>query len=228
MTARSPLHSPLGALAVTALDGLLLAWALGGFAPLFAHRRALALLIIWGIGGIVLAWLRPVRTHDPIELRRDPPYTMPLLFLIPLITPPLSALGERRAMGLLPGGDALRWAGVALTIIGFTIRIAAIARLGSRFSPFVAVQRRHVLETGGIYARVRHPGYLGAWLVSLGAALAFGSAMALPLVLVMLLILESRARREDEVLERHFGDEFRHYRAHTGRFFPRLTGTGSR
>jgi protein-S-isoprenylcysteine O-methyltransferase Ste14 len=223
-----PLRSTLGALAVTALDGLLLAFALGGLGALIAHRRALALLAIWGVGGIALAWLRPVRTHDPIELRRDPPYTMPLLFLIPLITPPLSALGERREMGLLPGGEALRWAGVALTMIGFTIRIAAIARLGSRFSPFVAVQRSHVLETRGVYAHVRHPGYLGAWLVTLGAALAFGSAVALPLVLVMLLILESRAQREDEVLERHFGDEFRRYRAHTGRFFPRLIGAGPR
>jgi protein-S-isoprenylcysteine O-methyltransferase Ste14 len=218
----------LGALSVTALDGLLLALALGGLGPLLAHRRALALLAVWGIGAVVLAWLRPVRTHDPVELRRDPPYAMPLLFLIPLVTPPVSAWGERQQLWLLPGGDFLRWGGVALTMFGFAMRIAAIARLGSRFSPFVAVQKSHALETRGVYARVRHPGYLGAWLVSLGAILTFGSALALPLVLVMLVILESRARREDQVLENHFGEEFRRYRAHTGRFFPRLTGTGSR
>jgi protein-S-isoprenylcysteine O-methyltransferase Ste14 len=37
-----------------------------------------------------------------------------------------------------------------------------------------------------------------------------------------LLLLEARARREDQVLEGHFGDEFRRYAEHTGRFFPRL------
>lgn len=224
--ARTPIVSVAGSLATTALDALLLAWALGGLGALLAHRRALALLIIWGIGAMVLAWLRPVRTHEPVEMRADPSYAMPALFLLPLVTPPLSAWGERLGLWPIPGGEALRWTGVALSGLGFAMRIAAIAKLGSRFSPFVAVQRDHALETGGLYARVRHPGYLGAWLVTLGAMLAFGSALTLPLVLLMLLLLDGRARREDAVLERHFGEEFHRYRAHTGRFFPKLLGAG--
>jgi protein-S-isoprenylcysteine O-methyltransferase Ste14 len=224
--ARSPVRAIQGALLVTGLDALLLALGLGGPDALWRHSRAVALLIIWGIGAIVLAWLRPVRTHDPVEMRKDPPYAMPALFLLPLAVPPLSAWGERTHLWLIPGGLALRWAGVALSGLGFAMRIAAIATLGSRFSPFVAVQRDHTLETGGLYGRVRHPGYLGAWLVTLGAMLAFGSALTLPLVLLMLFLLDGRARREDTVLEGHFGDTFRHYRARTGRFFPRLLGAG--
>src|SRR5439155_6944026 len=93
---------------------------------------------------------------------------------------------------------------------------------GSRFSPLIAVQREHPLETAGLYARIRHPGYLGAWLAALGAALAFGSALALPLLGLMLLSLESRMRREELLMERHFGDRYRRYRERTGRLLPRL------
>jgi protein-S-isoprenylcysteine O-methyltransferase Ste14 len=84
------------------------------------------------------------------------------------------------------------------------------------------MQREHALETRGLYARLRHPGYLGALLASLGGALAFGSAPALPLVAVMSLLLWQRAKREESMLERHFGAEYVRYRSRTGRFLPRL------
>jgi len=54
-----------GALAVTALDALLLLAALGGMRALLGHTRALALLAVWAVGGIVLALLRPVRCTSP-------------------------------------------------------------------------------------------------------------------------------------------------------------------
>lgn len=212
----------LMALVVSAVDAALLAWALGGFAALLAHHRALALLALWAVGGITLALLRPVRGHDAVAVERESPLVLLLLFLIPLTTPPLSALGERLALWILPGGLALRWAGVALSGAGLALRIAAMAQLGSRFSPRVAMQREHALETGGLYARVRHPGYTGAWLASFGGALAFGSALTLPLLLVMGALLWSRAGREETMLERHFGEAYRAYRARSGRFVPRV------
>jgi protein-S-isoprenylcysteine O-methyltransferase Ste14 len=217
----------LGALLVTILDAVLLAVALGGVGALLHHARALALLAAWAVGGITLAVIQPVRTHDPVEVRSDPPALLLALFLIPLVTPPLSAWAERAGAWLLPGGATLRWIGVALSAVGFAIRIAAMARLGSRFSPLVAVQRAHALETRGLYARIRHPGYLGSWLVTLGACLAFGSAATLPLAALMLLVLFARLRSEERVLERHFGEEYRSYRARTGALLPRLGGPSS-
>ena len=213
------------ALVVTALDAALLALALGGLAPLLAHPRALALLALWALGAVTLALLRPVRGHDAATVERDPPFVLLALFLLPLLTAPIAALGERIALWPLPGGAPLRWFGVALSGAGLAVRIAAMAQLGSRFSPLLAVQREHALETRGLYARIRHPGYAGAWLASLGGALAFGSALALPLVAGMGLLLWSRAGREESMLERHFGDEYRSYRARTGRFVPRLVSS---
>ncbi len=217
-----PIVRALLALVVTALDAVLLALALGGPGPVVAHPRAPALLAVWAVAAVTLALLRPLRGHDAATVERDPPYVLPLLFLLPLVTPPFAAYGERLALWPLPGGDALRWAGVALAAFGLAVRIAAMARLGARFSPRVAVQREHALETGGLYARIRHPGYLGALLATLGGALAFGSAVALPGVALMGLLLWARAGREEALLERHFGEAYRSYRGRSGRFLPRL------
>jgi protein-S-isoprenylcysteine O-methyltransferase Ste14 len=205
-----------------ALDAALLAVALGGIAALLAHPRALTLLAAWAAGGATLALLSPLRGHDPISVEPDPPFVMLALFLIPLLTPPMAALGERLAWWPLPGGLALRWAGVAISAGGLALRIAAMAQLGPRFSPRVAMQREHALETRGLYGMVRHPGYAGALLASLGGALAFGSAVALAPLLAMGWLLSQRAAREESMLERHFGEEYRRYRARTGRFAPRL------
>lgn len=210
----------MGALVVSALDAALLAWALGGLAALFAHSRAIALLVVWCAGGLVLSIARPVRAHDATAVERESPLLLIGLLIVPLATAPLSAWAERSGLWPLPGGDALSWAGVALSGLGLAIRVAAISRLGSRFSPLVAVQREHALETSGLYAFVRHPGYLGSWLTLAGTVIAFGSAATIPLALVMTVLLELRIAREEALLARHFGDEYRAYRRRTGRLFP--------
>jgi protein-S-isoprenylcysteine O-methyltransferase Ste14 len=110
---------------------------------------------------------------------------------------------------------------VALSAAGLALRIAAMHRLGSRFSPLAAVQRHHTLETGGLYGQLRHPGYLGAWVCLLGVVLAFGSAATLPLVVLMGLALGRRVATEERLLEDRFGAEFRAYRARVGAWLPR-------
>ena len=211
----------LGSLAVLALDFGLLTLGVGGLDALMHHPRALALFGTWLIATPVLALLRPVRSHDPVAIRPDRG-VMLALFLIPLLAPLLSALCERRGLWLLPGGDALRWAGVVLSAAGLAFRIAAMRQLGSRFSPLPAVQRDHALETRGLYGLVRHPGYLGAWVCNLGIVLAFGSAATLPLTILLGLAMGQRVATEEGLLEERFGAEFRDYRARVGGFVPRL------
>lgn len=210
------------ALAVTALDAALLALALGGVGALAAHPRALALVAVWGVDAVALAWLRPVRAHRPRALEREPRAVFVLLFALPLAIPPLAAWCERAGLGVLPGGAALGWAGVAIAAAGLALRLVAMARLGSRFSPLVAVQEEHALEIGGPYAYVRHPGYLGAIAASLGAALAFRGGPALALLALFAGVVAGRVRREERLLARHFGDRYLDYRRRTGALLPRL------
>ncbi len=227
MSARPPLPVLLlRVLLAIAFEGVLLAWGLGGFAALLASPRALALLAIWGVAGLTLSVARPGRAHDTVSAERNAGAMVALvaLALMPLAIPPVSAWGGRRALLPLPMPELVGWLGVALSALGLWIRVSAMRQLGARFSPLVALQRDHALETTGWYARVRHPGYLGALIASLGAAIAFGSALALPLVLAMTAFQWERLRREERMLAGHFGDTWRAYAARTGALLPRLTG----
>lgn len=217
---RSPAVRLLIALAVVGVDAGLLALALGGPRALFAHHRALALIGIYSLTGIPLALLRPVRDQDIVRASPDPAWRLILLFLIPLAIPPLSAYGERMRVATLPHVVWLGWLGLVMTALGLTVRILAMVRLGPRFAPVPALQRTHVLETGGPYAHVRHPGYLGAWLAAFGAMLVFRDGLAMPLFVVFSWLLAVRARHEDGLLETHFGDEYRVWAARTGAFLP--------
>jgi len=216
---------PLLALVVTALDALLLALALGGWRALAGHPRALSLLGGWALSGVVLAALRPTRSRAAVAERPEGRLLLVALGLIPVLIPPFAAWTERLGWGALPGGDVLRWTGVALAVLGLAIRVLAMHQLGARFSPLLTVQPDHVLETRGLYARIRHPGYLGALLAALGAALAFGSAPALGPVALFAALMGARARREEALLEAHFGEAWRQHRSRTGAFLP---GSGRR
>jgi protein-S-isoprenylcysteine O-methyltransferase Ste14 len=213
--------SLLGVVPALALDAALLAVALGGPSQLAREPRALALLAIWGAGGIALALRRPALSHDAAETRPDP-VAMALLALVPLLTPMAGAWAARHAWAMLPFAPVLSWAGVAAVAAGLALRVRAMSVLGSRFSPLVAIQREHTLQTDGPYARVRHPGYLGALLACAGGAVAFGSAAALPLVALMLAAQLARVRAEEALLAARFGDEWRAYARRTGALLPRL------
>ena len=208
---------PLG---VLAFEAALLAWGLGGFATLGASPRALALLAIWGVAGITLSVSRPVRGQDVSRSERDS-LAMLALALIPLAIPGIAAWGGRLGRWPLPAPELLGWLGVALSGIGLWVRVSAMRQLGARFSPLLAVQREHALETTGWYAVVRHPGYLGSLLASWGAAMCFGSALALPLAAVMTAVQIDRVRREETLLTTHFGDAWRAYAQRTGALLPR-------
>lgn len=206
----------------TALDAALIGWALGGFASLLAHPPALTLLAAWGVGTLVLAALRPVGRQDAVAVTRDGPGVLLALFVLPLLAAPAGALGERLCLWPVPGDALVQWSGVALSSAGIALRIAAMAQLGTRFSPLVALQRDHDLRTDGLYRWLRHPGYTGAILATLGGALAFDSALGLPAPAVMAVLLARRAAREEALLASRFGDDYRRYRERTGGFFPRL------
>lgn len=205
---------------VLGIDLGLLVLGVGGWRAFMHHPRAQALYAVWVLGTIALAWLRPFRGRDAVDTRRER-WVLLALFLVPAATPALSAWAERAALLPLPGGAGLRDVGLVLAAAGYALRIAAMRRLGARFSPLVEVQRRHALETGGLYARIRHPGYLGALLGELGVVLTFGSAATLPLALALAVALGVRIRHEEATLARHFGADWHAYRTRTGALLPR-------
>jgi len=94
--------------------------------------------------------------------------------------------------------------------------------LGRRFVSVVALQPGHTLHTGGFYARVRHPSYLGIVLMDLGFAGVFRSTVALLLMPVVFWMFKRRMDVEEAFLSQRFGDEYRDYMGRTRRLLPGL------
>jgi protein-S-isoprenylcysteine O-methyltransferase Ste14 len=76
------------------------------------------------------------------------------------------------------------------------------------------------LVTGGIYAVIRHPSYLGLLVNSLGWALAFRSGVGVLLTALLLPPVLARIRSEEALLRSQFGAEYDAYRARTSRLIP--------
>ncbi|MGO9409753.1 MAG: methyltransferase family protein [Spirochaetia bacterium] len=79
--------------------------------------------------------------------------------------------------------------------------------------------------TTGIYARVRHPQYLGFLLMHVGFSVLMSGTYSLIATLLIFMMLYAFARKEEVELMREFGgDEYDAYRRTVPMLIPRLRG----
>jgi protein-S-isoprenylcysteine O-methyltransferase Ste14 len=128
----------------------------------------------------------------------------------------LLAIDFSRSKGLLIGEPlALRALGIALIILGATVRIWAFIGLRNTW-------RVDHLVTSGIYGRTRNPIYLSFMIAILGVAFFFDTWLGFAWATASFATLYQLARVEESDLEKAFGDEYRRYRTRVPRFVPRL------
>ena len=108
--------------------------------------------------------------------------------------------------------DTLRMVGVVIAALTLGFFAVAKAQLGDSFSVEPLAQK---LVVRGIYSRIRHPMYLFSALLFLGLILYAGQPWLLLIFLVLVPLQLFRMRREDQVLEAKFGEDYRRYRQNT-------------
>jgi protein-S-isoprenylcysteine O-methyltransferase Ste14 len=217
MRASSPLLvlvSIFGVLAYLILP--ILGW--GSFSGFFAHPTRTALMVVTVIAAVVAPFARSSFGGGVREDRGNRWVLVPLL-LISLANGFVPAYTDVRGIWTLDG-DTVRYAGLALYLVGIVLRMWPVFVLGPRFSPVVAIQKDHALVTGGIYGVIRHPSYVGLLVTMLGWVLVFRSAIGVLLVLLMVPALIARIEAEEKLLAAEFGDAYAAYRAHTWRLVP--------
>ncbi|HUJ29890.1 MAG TPA: methyltransferase [Candidatus Acidoferrum sp.] len=107
----------------------------------------------------------------------------------------------------------LRFAiGMAMAAVGIVLWGVARRQLGSSFA--ITPQARKLVTTG-LYSRIRNPVYVFGGLGYLGLLIALGSWTALIVFALFYTYQIPRARREAQVLEQAFGDDYRQYKART-------------
>ena len=105
-------------------------------------------------------------------------------------------------------------AGIVLLVVGVPMLLVA-ARAAT------IAYNSDKLATTGIFSLVRNPIY-SAWIIFIIPGLVLMSRLW-PLFLtpvVAYLVFKARIGRENEYLERHFGDDYRHYKSNVNELVP--------
>jgi protein-S-isoprenylcysteine O-methyltransferase Ste14 len=116
----------------------------------------------------------------------------------------------------------VRWLGVGLGLIGVFGVYWLFSSIGSGISPTSATREKHVLSTKGPYKYIRHPLYtFGSSLFISFGMMADNWFIALLGILAFIGMAVRTPKEEANLIEK-FGDEYREYMKHTGRFLPKL------
>jgi protein-S-isoprenylcysteine O-methyltransferase Ste14 len=121
-----------------------------------------------------------------------------------------------------PAEARLKAGGLCLVLSGMGIRAWA-AGFAGRHTRSATVEGSK-LATGGPYAHVRNPIYLGSVMLGVGMVLLIGDRrLFVPCALTFLGLYSGLIPAEEEFLGRQFPDEYRAYCRHVPRLLPRLT-----
>jgi len=195
----------LALLGLETLRGNILGWFL------------LVLGVAYPAGGIIYYWIR----REPfwrsaqvgetvLEERGDRSFWAILPgFLVVFFAPPLEWMYRPEILPRLPWLQAV---GLGLLLSAVAMRIWARAHIRDMYSGHVEVQVEHRLVQSGPYRFIRHPGYTGFLLMTLGVAIGYSSLIGLAAVPVLLLPgLAYRMKVEERLLTEQFGEEYRTY-----------------
>jgi protein-S-isoprenylcysteine O-methyltransferase Ste14 len=115
------------------------------------------------------------------------------------------------------------WLGLFLMLLGLAMRYWAAKILGKFYTRTLQIIEDQRIVDQAPYNIIRHPGYLGTFLMEMGAGLAIMNWILL-LVIVMIGMM-SRAYRisaEETMLEAHFAEAYKLYSERTWKLIPFL------
>ncbi len=150
-------------------------------------------------------------------------FVVPIVAIILMLVTP--SLVYETALNIYFAGDIfVQVLGIIAYVIGGALLIWSARHLGKFDVGKVAVSHDHFLVDTGPYARVRHPGYTGTFLVVLAVLLLLLNVLLIVDLVVTAGYYVYRARLEEKLLssQEGLGDQYLMYMKRTGRFFPKL------
>ncbi|MFW9935905.1 MAG: methyltransferase family protein [Candidatus Thorarchaeota archaeon] len=120
----------------------------------------------------------------------------------------------------LPFPAILRWIGLPLGLAAIPLLIWTHRTLGHYYSPEIEIQKQHLLIKTGPYSRIRHPMYVVFILITFGTILLAANLFVTIFGLLICFLLYPISKQEEQILIKEFGDQYREYMKHTGRFLP--------
>jgi len=117
----------------------------------------------------------------------------------------------------------LRIFGLLISFVGLLIHLHSLKILGKYYTGMLKVSTEQNIVKNGLYKWIRHPGYLGMMLLSIGFSIAIGHVFIVLLTSSLyILIYGYRIYVEEKMLTEHFGVEYIKYMKQTKRLIPFL------
>ena len=182
---------------------------------------------------VVRSWLTSIRTQDPTQAISSGWFALPRWAQVIL---GFAAIALFVWFGYLlwiplpmrlpePVKSLTRPIGLLMFLVGLFLALWARWALGAMYGVSTGssapLQEKHRLIQHGAYSVVRHPMYLGYWLVMLGVLLIYRTWTPLVLLIMTVPSFYRRAWREEISLEEMFGEKWQAYAARVPMFLLR-------
>lgn len=113
------------------------------------------------------------------------------------------------------------WPGLLLGLFSIGMLGRTHYDLGAAWSDHLEVKAGQTLVTTGIYKYIRHPMYSAHLIYAIAQAMLLGNWIAgFSFLLLQLPFYPRRIPKEEQMMQEHFGDEYRSYMQRSGRLFP--------
>jgi protein-S-isoprenylcysteine O-methyltransferase Ste14 len=184
-------------------------------------RRTVEVIALMRAAWVVLGFLRTLLRRRSIVATRwgwVELLTVPEPVVLAAVTCALAVHGA-------PASSSLR---VVAAIVGAGLAVGAVALTVWAFRSLPSVGSGHYVLEGqpiidrGAYGLIRHPLYLGAFMIWLGLAMVHASPLPLVVLAVYVVpIYVLYIREEERLMIERYGDAYREYQARVGGLLPR-------
>jgi len=127
------------------------------------------------------------------------------------------------AWSTFEAAEPIQRIGILMSCLGAVGEIWAAIALGASYSPLLTVAEERVVVEAGPYRWIRHPLYAFFLPLMAGWGLAARNWFILGTGTILIVVLTTvRVPLEEAMMLEAFGESYRRYMTHTGRFTPRL------
>ena len=109
-----------------------------------------------------------------------------------------------------------------LHIVSNILIFGGFILLSSAWGMLYKAQRKHTLATTGLYARIRHPQYVGFVVIMLGFLFQWPTILTLLMFPILLFMYAKLAVSEEKEMEKEFGNSYLEYKRKTPAFIPKI------
>jgi len=182
-----------------------------------ANAAIVAAWLVWLVTWIMAAgWSARTAAHHDLGAE-SPSRVLTLAALIMFI----ASYWPVPAAQVWNSPEPVRWAMVALVVIGLSFTWAARLHLGPLWSNTSAPTEAHRIVETGPYAIVRHPVYAGLLLAALATAMERGRIEAVAGAFTLIAAVSLRAKLEEHFLRRDLSEAaYAEYRARVPMLLP--------